>query len=237
VVCFSSIVIYCILIKILLIAFPLKGLQMLKKILSGLFIVFTIVVPVFAQNDGVTPVGANTAQDLYAPSVAGRGGFTTSQGGAPASALNPAAEGEAQRIIFDIGYLGLPGFGDEGGYGFGSLNLGAIFPTKYAVFGGSMRFLRSPFDSFPVETVFHTNLNAAKEIYPGMSLGLGLNGGYNTGNTWTLSGDLGFRYNMGTIGPLENFTLAATARSLGKSWIPPMFTPAAGMAFDFFRIR
>ena len=210
---------------------------MLKKITIALVFCFTIIMTVFAQNDGATPIGANTAQDLYAPSVAGRGGFTTSRGGSPASALNPAAEGEAQRIIFDLGYLGLPSFGDEDGFGLGSFNIGAIFPTRYAVFGGSLRFLQSPFDSFPVENTFDVNLNVAKELYPGMSFGIGLNGGYNTGNTWTVSGDLGFRYNIGNLGPLENFTWAFAARSLGKSWVPPMFTPALGIAFDFFHIR
>ena len=210
---------------------------MLKKIIAILFVIGTIYAPVFGQNDGATPIGANTAQDLYAPSMAGRGGFTTSRGGAPASALNPAAEGDAQRIIFDLGYLALPSFGDEDGFGFGSVNLGAIFPTRYGVFGGSVRFLQSPFDSFPVETSFQLNLNAAKELYPGLSLGMGLNAGLNTGNTWTVSGDLGFRYNMGNLGPLENFTWAIVARSLGKSWIPPMLTPAGGVAFDFVHVK
>ena len=210
---------------------------MMRKIIFVLIISLVIVIPMFAQNDGASPVGANTAQDLYAPSMAGRGGFTTSRGGAPASALNPAAEGEAQRIIFDLGYLGLPNFGDKGGFGVGDINLGAIFPTRYGVFGGSLRFLQSPFDSFPVKTSFQGNLNAAKELYPGMSVGLGLNIGFNDGNTWTLSGDLGFRYNIGNLGPLENFTWALTLRSLGKSWIPPMLTPAGGIAFDFVHLR
>ena len=211
--------------------------MMRGKILVLLIVGFVIVSPVFAQNNGAKPVGANTAQDLYSPGTAGHGGFTTSRGGASAGALNPAAEGDAQRIIFDIGYLGLPAFGRDSGYGLGAINLGAIFPTKYAVFGGSLHFLRSPFKSFPVETSFGGNFNAAKEIYPGMNLGLGLNIGYNTVNAFTISGDLGFRYNMGDLGPLENFTWAFTARSLGKSMIPPMLTPAAGVSFDFLRLK
>ena len=210
---------------------------MRRKSFVFLFILSIIILPVFAQNDGTTPVGANTAQDLFSPFTAGRGGFTTSRGGAAASALNPAAEGEAQRIIFNAGYLALPGFGNESGIGPGALDIGAIFPTRYGVFGGSLWFIRSLFHSFPVETAFQANVNAAKEIYPGMNVGLGLNAGYNTGNGFTISGDLGFRYNMGTLGPLENFTWALTARSLGKSWIPPMLTPAGGLSFDFLTVR
>jgi flagellar hook assembly protein FlgD len=209
---------------------------MLKKFAISILMVLTLVVPVFAQTDGSSPIGANTAQDLYSPSMAGRGGFTTSKGGAPASALNPAAEGDAQRIIFDIGYLGLPSFGDESGYG-NAINLGALFPTRVGVFGGSLRFLQSPFDSFGVGTSFAANLNAAKELYPGMNLGLGLNVGFNTENTWTASADLGFRYNMGDKGFFKDFTWAVVLRSMGKSWIPSMFTPVAGVSFDFVRLE
>ena len=210
---------------------------MSKKIIVALFVGLILISSAYSQNNGVSPIGANTAQDLYAPSVAAHGGFTTSRGGAPFSALNPASEGEAQRIVLDIGYLGLPGFGDEKGFSFGAINLGMIFPTRYGVFGGSLRFLRSTFNSFPVETVFQANLNAAKELYPGMSIGAGLNIGGNTGNGFTMSADLGFRCNVGTLGPLENFTWAIVIRGMGKSWIPSMFTPAAGIAFDFVHIR
>ena len=210
---------------------------MSKKIIINLLVGLIIISSAYSQNNGANPIGANTAQDLYAPSTAAHGGFTTSTGGAPFSALNPAAEGGAQRIVLDVGYLGLPGFGDEKGFSFGAINLGAIFPTRYGVFGGSLRFLHSSFNSFPVKTSLQANLNAAKELYPGMSLGAGLNIGGNTGNGFTISGDLGFRYNVGNLGPLENFTWAVVLRSMGKSWIPSMFTPAAGIAFDFVHIR
>ena len=206
---------------------------MRKITFLSLLIVFAVISPVFAQND---PVGANTAQALYAPVLAGGGGFTTSQGGAPASALNPAAGGDAQRIVFDFGFMGLPGFGDEEGFGMAA-NLGALFPTRFGVFGGSFWFLDSPFDSFPVGTVFQANLNAAKELFPGMSVGAGLNFGYNTENNVTVSGDLGFRYNIGNLGPLGNFTWAVALRSMGRSWVPHMFTPAGGVAFDFVHFR
>ncbi|MDR1566056.1 MAG: gliding motility-associated C-terminal domain-containing protein [Treponema sp.] len=209
---------------------------MFRKIAVSLLTTFIVIAPAFSQTDGATPIGTNTAQDLYAPSTAGRGGFITSKGGAPASALNPAAEGDAQRIIFDIGYLGLPGFGSEPGYG-NAVNLGAVFPTRVGVFGGSFRFLQSPFNDFPVGTSFQGNLNAAKELYPGINLGLGLNFGFNSGNSGIFSGDLGFRYNMGNLGKLENFTWALTLRSMGKSWIPSMFTPVGGLAFDFLHIK
>ncbi|MDR1419471.1 MAG: OmpA family protein [Treponema sp.] len=178
--------------------------------------------------------GADAVPDLYAPFIAGSGAFTTTTGGAPAGAVNPAAGGDAQRLVLDLGYLGLHGFGRERGYGAG-VELGALFPTRYAVFGGSLRFLRSPFDAFPVKTTFGGNFNAAKELYPGLSLGAGFNFGF--GSQWTLSLDLGFRYNMGQLGPLDNFTWGAVLRGMGRSWTPSWFTPMGGVSFDIVRVK
>jgi flagellar hook assembly protein FlgD/flagellar motor protein MotB len=179
-------------------------------------------------------VGSDTVTDLYSPVLAGGGGFTTSQGGAPASAINPAAGGGAQRTVLDLGYLALPSLSMEPRLG-NAFNLGALFPTRYAVFGGSFHFLQSPFDAFPVGTTFGGNLNIAKELYPGLNLGLGFNFGF--GEDWSLSGDLGFRYNMGKLGKFGNFTWAVVMRTLGKSWTPTAFTPLLGVSFDLFRIR
>jgi len=216
--------------------FP-RGSKMLNKLSILILIGLMTAVPVFSQFDGVSPIGANTAQDLYSPSMAGRGGFTTSRGGAPAAALNPAAEGDAKRMIFDIGYIGMPGFGSESGWG-NAFNLGAIFPTRVGVFGGSFRIIQSPFNTnFPVETSFMGNLIASKELYPGLNLGIGLNIGYSTSKSLILSGDFGIRMNHGKIGPLENFTWAAVFRSAGVSWIPSFITPAAGLSFDFITLR
>jgi flagellar hook assembly protein FlgD/flagellar motor protein MotB len=179
--------------------------------------------------------GADAVPDLYAPNIAGPGGFTTTTGGAPASALNPAQGGTAQRIVFDIGYLGIPGFGNEKKYG-NAIEGGMLFPTRYGVFGGSLRFIQSPFDDFPVRTTFGGNLNAAKELYPGMSLGMGLNFGFGFNDTWTLAADFGFHYNMGKLGPLHNFTWAAVLRGMGKTWAPTWFNPMGGVSFDLLRV-
>ncbi|MDR0312399.1 MAG: OmpA family protein [Treponema sp.] len=210
---------------------------MKKKTFFIIIVILSIVIfPAFPQTDGITPVGANTALDLLSPAMAGRGGFITLKGGSAASAINPAAEGDAQRIIFDIGYFGLLGLGSELGYG-NAASLGALFPTRVGVFGGSLNFIQSPFGSFPVGIALMANLNAAKELYPGMNVGIGLNFGFNTHNVWTVNGDLGFRYNMGKLGPLENFTWAVVLKGLGKSWIPSMVTPGVGVAFDFLRLQ
>jgi outer membrane protein OmpA-like peptidoglycan-associated protein/flagellar hook assembly protein FlgD len=197
-----------------------------------------------AADPPVSPFGADAVPDLYAPSLAGPGGFTTSTGGAPASALNPAQGGTAQRIIFDLGYLAIPVFpalGNEpntGGY-MQALEAGMLFPTRYGVFGGSLRYIggfeRNQFAYFPINPTFSGNIFAAKELYPGMSLGAGLN--FGAGEDWTLSADLGFRYNTGRLGPLHNFTWAIAMRGLGKSYFPTWFTPMGGVGFDLVRVE
>jgi flagellar hook assembly protein FlgD len=185
-------------------------------------------------------VGSETVLDLASPELAGRGAFVTSQGGAPASVVNPAAGGDAQRIVFDAGALFLISTSAGGDLGTG-LELGALFPTKYAVFGGSLHFLTSGFDAYyPVGTTFGGNLNVAKELYPGFNVGLGFNlaGGENGAGegVMTLAGDIGIRHNMGKAGPLQNFTYAFVFRGLGESHMPGAFTPDLGISFDFVHL-
>jgi flagellar hook assembly protein FlgD len=182
-----------------------------------------------------SPAGSDATPDLYSPALAGGGAFTTSQGGAAAGAVNPAAGGDAQLAVLEAGYMALPSLALEPGLG-NAFNLGALFPTKFAVFGGSVHFLQSPFDAFPVGTSFGGNLHVAKELYPGLSLGTGFDFGIGAGDKWSLAGDLGGRYNMGRLGKLDNFTMAVVMRSMGKTWTPTAFTPLLGVAFDFFSI-
>jgi flagellar hook assembly protein FlgD len=186
-------------------------------------------------------LGSETVLDLASPELAGRGAFVTSQGGAPAGVVNPAAGGDAQRIVFDAGALFLLSTSAGGDLGTG-LELGALFPTKYAVFGGSLHFLTSPgFDGYyPVGTTFGGNLTAAKELYPGFNLGLGFNlaGGEDGGGdgVMTVAGDIGIRHNIGKAGPLQNFTYAFVFRGLGQSYMPGAFTPDLGIGFDMIHL-
>jgi flagellar hook assembly protein FlgD len=223
---------------------------MYKKRIAALFLVFSAAIGLWAQNLPDLLNGADTMMDLFSPVFAGGGAFSTSQGGASASAINPAAGGGAQRIVFEAGYLAIPGFKEKG---FGNaVNVGALFPTKFASFGGSLNFLNSPFpdsdsvrflrntagDTLPVKLNIGGNLNVAKELSPGLDLGVGLNFGFgNPGENWAISGDLGFRYNLGTLGVLENFTVAATVKGLGKNVIPSAFTPVFGVSTDLLHLR
>jgi flagellar hook assembly protein FlgD len=212
------------------------GNSMFRRIFLTLSLIIGLSSIVYAQFQPDLVKGADAAEDLYAPRFLGGGAFSTSQGGAPASALNPAAGGDAQRIVFDAGYIILPTFGGETGLGH-AVNLGSLFPTKYAVVGGSVNFFNSPYDEFlpGVENIFIGNLNIAKEVYPGLNVGLGFNFGF--GDDWGASGDLGFRYNMGKMGKMENFTLGVVLKSLGKSVVPSAFTPLFGLQADLIHLK
>ncbi|GAB1482012.1 hypothetical protein MASR2M78_08270 [Treponema sp.] len=183
-----------------------------------------------------SPLGSDSVENLYSPAFAGGGAFVTSTGSSQANSVNPAASGAEQRTIVDAGYLALMGLGDESGLGH-LLGLGIVYPTKYAVFGASSRFLNSPFDAFPLGTTLSLDLNAAKELYPGLSLGAGLVTGF--GSDWTLGLDLGVRQ-CGTR-KIKACSTRTSLRSypggLGKSHAPAALTPTAGLAFDFLRIE
>ena len=223
-----------------------KRIQILTPNKAALLIMaaflFTGAVFIFAEPEK-SPLGADAIPDLYAPNLAGPGGFVTTSGGAPASAVNPAQGGSALRTIFDAGYLAIPAFKnwgrEQGGY-MQAIEAGMLFPTKYGVFGGSLRYIGGfephQFDYFLIEPTFGGNLFAAKEVYPGMSVGAGLNFGF--GSAWTLSADLGFHYNTGkNLGPFKNFQWALVLGGLGKSYFPTWFTPTIGMSFDIVRIE
>jgi len=189
-----------------------------------------------------SPYGADSVPDLYSAALSADG-FTTTQGGAPVSGINPAQGGDANRMIFDASYLAipkiLPGKAAEDGY-MQSLSAGALFPTKSGVFGASLRYIGGfndeyQFYYFPILPTFGGNLFAAKELYPGMSLGVGLNFGFGAAST--ISGDLGFRYNIGSLGPLQNFTFGVVLRSLGLSYFPTWLTPIGGVSFDAIRVE
>ncbi|GHV78862.1 hypothetical protein AGMMS49944_06530 [Spirochaetia bacterium] len=211
---------------------------MLRKAFFGAISILCLIQVLPAEQN---PHGAETALDLSSPELAGRGGFITSQGGAPASILNPAAGGDAQRIVFDAGYMALFRTAFERGFG-NVAEVGALFPTKYAVFGSSLHLLHSSgFEGdYPIGVTFGGNLSAAKELYPGFNLGLGFNfaiGEDDFGEqAWTAMGDVGIRHNLGKVGPLQNFTYAFVFRGLGKSYMPGAFTPVLGVSFDIIHI-
>jgi outer membrane protein OmpA-like peptidoglycan-associated protein/flagellar hook assembly protein FlgD len=181
--------------------------------------------------------GADTVQDLFSPDLAGQGTFVTSRGSAPFSAINPAQAGQTDRMILNAGALGVTNLNIASELG-GIFDLGFLYPTKSATFGGTLRYYY--FDQFktdfPLKNELGGNFSIAKEFFPQFSLGAGINFGAGAGN-WTLSADLGLLQNLGDLGFIKNFTWALVLRNMGMSWAPTWFTPWLGFTFDFLRIE
>jgi hypothetical protein len=220
--------------------YKLKDVFCLKA--TGLVLALFLITGGLYADPDPSPFGADAVPDLYAASTAGPGGFTTSTGGAPVSALNPAQGGDARRMIFDVSYLTIMAFPSLGKQEDGFMQaaaFGALFPTRYGVFGGSLRYIGGfeddQFIYFPINPTFGGNLFASKELYPGMSLGLGFNFGF--GAETTLSGNIGFRYNTGNSGILKNFTIGVVLRSLGVSYFPTWLTLIGGISFDLIHVE
>jgi len=229
-------------------------LSMLKLIIShkiamalGLFLTLFFAGAWLYADFPRSPYGADAVTDLFAPNLAGSGGFTTDTGGAPASALNPAQGGTARRMIFDAGYLAIFPFctcacSKEYGQ---SAELGALIPTKFGILSGSMRYIDGFEDiqcsctyclnCFPIGPTFGGSFSHAMEVYPGMSLGGSLNFGF--GEDWTLSANVGFHYNSGSLFFLDNVTWAFVMRGLGKSYFPTGMSAALGVSSDFVHLK
>ena len=228
--------------------------RFLMKNSGLLFAVLFLTAGVLFASPNKAVAGADAVPDLYSAALA-PAGFSTTTGGAPVSAINPAQGGDARRMIFDASYLAIVDFGggnetelrkaanEKDGY-VQALTIGALFPTKAGVFGGSIRYIGgfgdgigkgAQFYYFPVAPTFNGNLFASKEIYPGMSLGLGINFGF--GAETTIAGDLGFRYNAGDLAFLKNFTIGVVIGGLGVSYFPSWFTPKAGVSFDLIHVQ
>ncbi|MFA6508004.1 MAG: FlgD immunoglobulin-like domain containing protein, partial [Treponemataceae bacterium] len=178
--------------------------------------------------------GADSVTELYSPAFIGGGAFSTSTGNAQADAVNPAASGEEQRIVLDASYAALAGLGGESGLGH-AVNFGGVMPTKYAVFAGSLRFLTSPFASYPIGTGVGIKASAAKELYQGFSAGIGLGAAF--GSDWSLGVDLGVSHRVGTLSFMKNFRWAAVLGGLGKGWAPSAFSPTLGASFDLVDVE
>jgi len=223
--------------------------KQIRKTVVFFAVLFLLTAGLYAVDP--SPFGADAAPDLYSAALTAEG-FSTAQGGAPVSAFNPAQGGDANRMIFDASYLAipklLPGNAPEDKY-MQSISLGALFPTKAGVFGTSLRFIGGDKNAMFAPT-FGGNIFTAKELYPGMSLGLGLNFGFGKYETFdkdtkevvnksanTISGDIGFRYNTGNLGPFPNFTISVVLRSLGISYFPTSFTPVGGIALDLIHVK
>ncbi len=196
----------------------------------------------FAQYN--PPAGAEDINQFYSPLFLAKGASVTSAETPEADTVNPAVSGANQRPVLDLSYIGLTGFDAAGGNGWlgHAVNVGMSFPTRGGVITGSAHFLSSYLPAMTLGTNVGLRFSFAKDLYPNLLVGVGLNldaGGYNT-TDFGASVDLGVLGLSDRVGALKNFRWGIVMRNMGKWYTPvpgrsPMpapFTPAVGVGFD-----
>jgi len=191
------------------------------------------------------PAGGESATSLLSTEVLGGG--TSAAGAALGTSrpgenvVNPALGADEQRITLDASYAALFGTGSDKGLGH-IVNLGGIMPTRWAVLTGSLNFLSSPFETFPLGTAGSLNAAISKELTDKISVGTGISATVGTG--WGVTGELGILYKFDTFGYLKNARLGASITGIGKPFTPnvegikdgsstgypSMFTPHVGFS-------
>jgi outer membrane protein OmpA-like peptidoglycan-associated protein/flagellar hook assembly protein FlgD len=197
-----------------------------------------LAVPAFGQYNPA-PGSVSLPPDLLSPVFLAGGASSVSQETPAASVLNPAAAGDTQRFTLDLSSAFLVGTdsADEGvGY---SINGGITWPTRAGVLSASGRIVSAEFDAVQLGNYISANVSFAKDLFPKLLVGIGLQGQYG-GEDWGLGADLGFVHLAGDVRFMKDLRWGAAMRGLGKGMssvssfdpILPPFTPAAGLSFD-----
>ena len=192
-----------------------------KRIVSVFILFVSIPLAIFAFNP------SNGGEDLYqfaSPELL-TDGASVAGGALPYTnaahiAINPALTATEQRIVVDFSLTGL--IADEGDskVGFAG-HLGAIVPSKYGVFTGSLYCISSKVDYFDFGTNFVTRAGFAKDISDELSVGADVAVGFGSAISANL--DLGFTYGIGKIKWLpflKDIRLGAAITSIGYGYNP-----------------
>jgi len=213
-----------------------------KKYVALIILQIVLTCLLFAYNP---PSGGEGATSLLSTELLGGG--TSAAGGAfgtprpGESVINPALGADEQRITLDASYATVFGAGSDKGIGH-IVNLGGIMPTRWAVLTGSLNFLNSPFETFPLGTAGSLNASISKELTDNFSVGSGISA--TTGTGWGITGELGILYKFGTVGFLKDARLGASLTGIGRPFTPDaegikegsttgypsMFTPHTGFS-------
>jgi flagellar hook assembly protein FlgD/outer membrane protein OmpA-like peptidoglycan-associated protein len=198
--------------------------------------------PLFAYDP---PNGGDLLPGFYSPLFSAGGASVESTESPEADAINPAASGAAQLMQFDASYGALTAFGTDYGNIF---NAGFTLPQPYGVWSGNIHFLNSPFASMPLGTVFTAKGSFSKELYPNLTVGLGIGLMLGAGTTlfdWGAGLDLGISQGLGDIAFMKDFRWGAAVTGIGKPFAadipgasgtpntgyPSPFTLTAGASF------
>jgi flagellar hook assembly protein FlgD len=215
-----------------------QGGEMKKKVYVLVVLVIVLATPVFAQYDPA-PGSVGLPSDLFSPTFLAGGVSSVSEGSPAASVFNPAAAGDTQRLTFDASYLALIGTESADSGWYHAINGGLILPTRGGVLSASGHLISVDFNAIQLGHYFAGNVSFAKDLFPKLLVGLGVQGQYG-GNDWGLGADLGFVHLPGDVSFMKDLRWGIALRGLGKGMepvdgftaAPPPFTPAAGVSFD-----
>lgn len=174
--------------------------------------------PVFGGEDLYTL----TSPELLSGSGSAAGGPVSNI--VPASiVLNPALTAQEQQYTINLSYLALinASKSSDADKAFGTgFQIGAIIPTRYFVYSGSVQGIFAGFDRMDLGNSFNLHLGASKNINDHLDVGLNLYGGVFTGNSygtdWDLGADLGVLYTFDNMGILKSPRLGIAVLNMGK---------------------
>ncbi|MCK5008821.1 MAG: hypothetical protein KAR73_15610, partial [Spirochaetales bacterium] len=211
---------------------------MKKKVRVLIVLIILSTFPAFAQYNPA-PGSVSLPFDLYSPIFLAGGASSVSEGSPAASVLNPAAAGGTQRLTFDASYLALVGTDSADAGWFHAINGGLTRPTRAGVLSVSGHIISVDFNAIQLGHYFAGNVSFAKDLFPKLLVGLGVQGQYG-GSDWGLGADLGFVHLPGDVSFMKDLRWGIALRGLGKGMepvagftaSPPPFTPTAGISFD-----
>lgn len=182
------------------------------------FSVIMLVLPYIFAAHPLRAEGSAWYDSLNSPSFLGSGSDYTSQATPFGSRINPAAGGWEQRTTLGLNYIAL--FGDNTQSSFGhAVNAGLSYPSKAGVFTAQLDLKTSPlFRELNLGTQIGSSGYFAKELYPGFTVGAGLNLAFGDG--WAASLDLGLIHRIESWGNLSHVTYGIVLKQLGYSSFP-----------------
>lgn len=205
----------------------MKRIGIVKKKIILLFLFVAVSVCLWAESP-------DKSEELYSPEYAALGSFVTSYTSPQADAVNPAASALTQRVTLDLSYFAIAG-SDDGVSGLqgNAVNLGATLPTKLGVFSFSSHFLDSDFPGYSADTDLTLKGSFAKELYPGISTGIGLGFGLSGSGGFSTVMDLGLIQELGSRGFIKDLRWGGALKNIGYTSIdddsyPDPFTPLVG---------
>ena len=183
-------------------------------------------------------------KSLYSPLFLGGGTSATRMDTPQAVSLNPAAAGNFQRVILDLGYINLQewnGSMESMGH---SVSTAMSYPGKYGVLTGALRFATTnEFKNTELDFGTFGSMDVAfsKEIYKNLFAGFGVNGALSTDMDWGAGLNLGFIHKPGTMGRFRNLEWGGSLNGIGWEYgssasyleaVPENLSLNVGAGFD-----